>query len=79
MYDNKLFSIVLGYFASILVSLFVVLVEKKRVKKTFKGILTLSIFMLTWIPINIICLIKRDYVWEPIEHHRTVEIESIVK
>ena len=78
LYDNKIFSIILGYVGSILISLFVVLVEKKKVKKTLKGILTLSIFMLTWIPINIICLIKRDYVWEPIEHHRTVEIESMV-
>ena len=79
MYDNKVFSIILGYLVSIIISLFVVVVKKKKIKQTLKGILTLSIFMLTWIPINIICLIKRDYVWEPIEHHRTVEIESIVK
>lgn len=79
LYDNKIFSLILGYVASILISLFVVVAEKKKVKNTFKGMLTLSIFMLTWIPINIICLIKKNYVWEPIEHHRTVEIESIVK
>lgn len=79
LYDNKIFSLILGYGGSILISMFVVLVEKKKVKNTFKGMLTLSIFMLTWIPINIVCLIKRDYVWEPIEHHRTVEIESIVE
>ena len=79
LYDNKIFSLILGYVGSILISLFVVLAEKKKVKNTFKGMLTLSIFMLTWIPINIVCLIKRDYVWEPIEHHRTVEIESIVE
>lgn len=79
LYDNKIFSLILGYGGSILISIFVVLVEKKKVKNTFKGMLTLSIFMITWIPINVVCLIKRDYVWEPIEHHRTVEIESIVE
>ncbi len=79
LYDNKIFSLIVGYVASILISLFVVIVEKKKVKNTFKGMLTLSIFMLTWIPINIVCLVKKDYVWEPIEHHRTVEIESIVE
>ena len=79
MYDNKLFSIILGYIASIFISLFVVIAEKKNIKETWKGVFSLSFFMLTWVPINIICLIKKDYVWEKIEHHRTVQIESIVK
>lgn len=78
-YDNKIFSIFLGYFASVFLALFVVIMEKKAIRRTIKGILTLSIFMLTWVPINIMCLIKRDYIWEPIEHNRTVDIESIVE
>ncbi len=78
-YDNKVFSIFLGYFASVFLALFVVIMEKKTIRRTIKGILTLSIFMLTWVPINIMCLIKRDYIWEPIEHNRTVDIESIVE
>lgn len=79
MYDNKILSIIVGYFICILISLFVVLVEKIKLKNAIKGIFTLSIFILTWIPINIVCLIKRDLVWEPIEHHRTVEIESMIE
>lgn len=79
MYDNKIFSVMIGYFASIALAGFVVLAEKKKVKNTFKGILTLSVFMLTWIPINIICFVKREHVWEPIEHKRTVDIDSIVE
>ena len=79
MYDNKVFSIIFGYIISIFISLFVVIIEKKKIKDTIKGVFTLSFFMLTWIPINIICLFKKNYEWEPIKHHRTVEIESIVK
>lgn len=79
MYDNKILSIVVGYFACIFISLFVVLVEKIKLKNAIKGIFTLSIFILTWIPINIVCLVKKDLVWEPIEHHRTVEIESMIE
>ncbi len=79
MYDNKFFSIALGYAISILISLFVVIVERKKIKDTIKGVFTLSIFMLSWIPINIICLFNRKYEWEPIKHHRKIEIESIVK
>lgn len=76
--DNKMLSVIVGYFLSICISIFTVVIEKRSVKKTFKGILTLSIFMLSWIPINILCLVKREHEWEPIAHHRIVEIESIV-
>ena len=79
LYDNKMFSLVLGYVTCVLISGFVVIMEKKKIRKTVKGILTLSIFMLSWIPINILCLVKRDFVWEPIEHHRAVDIESITE
>ena len=79
MYDNKILSIIIGYFVCIFISLFVVLVEKIKLKNAIKGIFTLSIFILTWIPINIVCLVKKDLVWEPIEHHRTVEIESMIE
>ncbi len=78
-YDNKVFSLVFGYVASVVLALFVVIMEKKTIRRTIKGILTLSFFMITWIPINIICLVKKEYVWEPIEHNRTVDIESIIE
>lgn len=79
MYDNKVWSVMIGYLISVLIGLSVVLLEKKKVRKTFKGILTLAFFMLTWIPINVICMIKREQVWEPIEHNRNVDIDSIIE
>lgn len=79
LYDNKVFSIMLGYIASILLATFVVVKEKKKLRNTVKGILTLSFFMLTWVPINIICCVKKEHVWEPIEHNRIVDIDSIVE
>ena len=79
LYDNKLMSLVVGYGSSILISSLVVILEKKKMRKAFKGIFTLSIFMLTWIPINILCLVKRDYEWEPIEHKVAVDIDTITE
>jgi cellulose synthase/poly-beta-1,6-N-acetylglucosamine synthase-like glycosyltransferase len=78
-YDNKFFSLVFGYLVSVFIAVFIVILEKKKIRRTIKGILTLSVFMLTWIPINAICLIKKEYVWEPIEHNRTVNIDSIIE
>ncbi len=78
MYDNKIFSVILGYVAGVVIALYIVMKERKKIGKTIKGILTLSFFMLTWVPINALCLVKKDHKWEPIEHNRTVDIDSIV-
>lgn len=79
LYDNKVISLFIGYIITALISLFAVLFEKKKVTDSIKGIFTLSIFMLTWVPINIICMFKKNYRWTPIEHKRLVNIDSIVQ
>ena len=78
LYENKMISILLGYIVSIILSLIVVFVDKKKIKNVFKGIFTLSFFMLTWIPINIVCISKKEFIWEPIIHNRNVDINSVV-
>lgn len=77
-YDNKMMSMALGYICTVATAAFVVIIEKKGFAKTFKGIFTLAIFMISWIPINIICMVKKDCNWEPIKHNRVVDIDSII-
>jgi hypothetical protein len=55
-----------------------VIFDKKKLKNIFKGMFTLSIFMLTWVPINIVCIIKKDFYWEPIKHTRKLDINSVI-
>ena len=43
------------------------------------GILLFSLFMLTWVPINFICLFKKDMSWEPIKHKRGMGIDEVNK
>ena len=78
LYNNKINSLILGYVISILLSLIVVIMDKRKIKNIFKGIFTISIFMLTWIPINISCILKKEFNWEPIKHTRNIDIESII-
>lgn len=78
LYDYNILSIVVAYLISIILSGFVVLVENKNLRKSFKGVLTISVFMFTWIPIHIICLISNNRTWEPIEHSRIIDIDSII-
>ena len=60
-------------------SLFVLLYNHKKARRVISGILMFAVFILTWIPINIICLVKKDIKWEPIKHNRDVKINSLIQ
>lgn len=70
---------VLGYMVSIGIGLFVVIVQRKKLKKAIKGIFTLIIFMASWIPINIIAIFSDKFEWEPIKHKVKVNINDIIE
>lgn len=67
------------YIGNIIINIFVVKYNKKSVKEVLSGILLFTVFMLSWIPINFICLFKKDMAWEPIKHGRNVNIDDLVK
>jgi len=77
MYAYGLLFFLAGYVGNVLLNIFVVVYNKKNVKEVLSGILLFTIFMITWIPINIICLFKKDLAWEPIKHNRSVDIDQI--
>lgn len=77
MYAYGLLFFVIGYIGNVLLNIFVVLYNKKSVKEIMSGILLFTIFMFTWLPINIICLFKKDLVWEPIKHNRNMDIDDM--
>ncbi|MEG1142630.1 MAG: glycosyltransferase family 2 protein [Clostridia bacterium] len=77
--DNRGIYIIFGYVTCVLLSLLVLKLQKKSIRKSLKGVFTLAIFMITWIPINFICLFKKEQKWEQIEHECTLEIEHITE
>ena len=46
-------------------------------KGRLKGILGFPLFILSWVPIMMLCLFKRDIVWTPIKHDKAIMIEDI--
>ena len=40
------------------------------------GILIFDLFLLSWLPINLICLFKKNCSWDQIKHNRVVEIDN---
>lgn len=69
---------VLSYLAGVLIEVFMLLYKKKKIMPVFQGILLFPIFLVTWIPINISCMIKKHTKWEEIKHNRSVEIKDVL-
>lgn len=67
----------LSYLLSIAIAIFVVKYNKKEVKNSLTGIMTFPIFLITWIPINIVCLFTKKVKWEPINHTRDISIDNL--
>ena len=79
MYAYGLLFFLLTYIGNVVINLFVVKYNQKNVKEIMSGILLFSLFMLTWVPINFICLFKKDMSWEPIKHKRGMGIDEVNK
>lgn len=81
----ELSTIGISLFASILmtliactgVAIITVRLEKKEVLRFWKGILSFWLYMLIWLPINIICLFKKTTSWKVINHSRIISIEDL--
>lgn len=74
---NYLKYIIATFIVPVLTAIFVMIIEKKPIKKMWKGILLYPVFMGSWIVINIKCLIKPNTEWEKIEHKRNVKINDM--
>ena len=74
-----LFGMLLSYLGTFIVSLFVTIYNKKSVTAMMSSLILFSIFMITWFPINVVSLFKKEIKWEHIGHNRSVNIDDIIK
>lgn len=66
------------FFMSFAAAFGVVLIERKKISKMLMGTLAFWFFILSWLPINILCIFKKQIEWAPIEHTRAVKIDELV-
>ena len=59
-------------FLSLCSGIVVLLLEKKRNRNLWKGLVMYGLFLLSWVPITIGCHIKKTTVWEEIRHTCTM-------
>ena len=68
-----------SYIATFIVTLFVTLYNKKSITAMLPSLILFTIFMLTWVPINIVCLFKKNVKWNHIGHNKDINIDDIIK
>ena len=74
---NILRYVIPTFFLPIIVALVIMIIDKKPIKKMWKGLLMYPIFLGSWLVINFKCLFKRDTTWEKIEHVRDIKINDV--
>ena len=67
----------IGYVITVIINIYVITYYDRDAYEAMPGILLFIVFLLTWIPINIICLCKKDLKWVPIEHNRKSNIKEV--
>ena len=65
------------YLAQVIICISVVILNKKKLKKYISGILLFPVFMITWLPINIIILFQKNVKWQHIPHSKDITIDEI--
>lgn len=66
-----------GWTVYMLFSLISAVKSGSKVSSCIGGIVGFPLFLLTWIPIFIICLFKRDITWTPVRHTRAITIDEV--
>ncbi len=66
------------YMLGVILNIFVLMFYNRDIDDCLHGIFLFSVFLITWIPINAICLVKKDLTWVPIEHNKKVNIDAIL-
>ena len=68
-----------SYLATLIVTLFVTLYNKKSISGMLPALILFTVFMLTWMPINVVCLFKKNVKWNHIGHNKSINIDDIIK
>ena len=74
-----LVGMIVSYVFTVIVSLFLAIYNKKSVPGMIWSILLFTIFVITWFPINIVSLFKKEVKWDHIGHNRNMNIDEIIK
>lgn len=77
IFTQLFLSLLMSYGISCGMALLVTLLERKPVMPMLRGILTYWVFLVSWLPILVYCLIHRTTEWTAIAHTRSLGLSQI--
>ena len=72
LFSSEAIFMILTYVSGVVVSIFILKYNKRKAKNLLSAIALFAVFILTWIPINVVCLFTKDMKWEEIKHNRGI-------
>ena len=72
-------SLLVSYLFIVIITLFVTIYNKKSVAAMLPSLILFALFIITWFPINIVSIFKKDVKWQQIEHNKNINIDDIIK
>ena len=68
----------LTYLIGILVEIFALKYKKKKILPVITGIVLFPVFIFSWIPINLVCILKKHENWDIVKHNRNISVSDII-
>lgn len=72
----SLLLLILSYICGVIIRLYLIRKYDKSIKDNIGGILLFDLFLITWVPINFLCLFMEKCNWDMIKHNRNIDIEK---
>ena len=69
--------LIISYLSQVFISVITIMYLNKKISPLWKGIVVFSLFIISWLPISVICLFKKNLKWEEIKHDRAISLEEI--
>lgn len=77
IFSRVILSIVVSFILSCVMSIVVMILERKSFADMSVGILSYWFFIMSWFPINAVCLFFRTKEWKAISHTRSVRVSEM--
>jgi cellulose synthase/poly-beta-1,6-N-acetylglucosamine synthase-like glycosyltransferase len=77
LYYRMFLSVYYSYIMTFAGTLLILGLERKFNPRIVKGMIAYWLFIISWIPINVLCFFKKYTVWDEIKHTRSVRLSEI--
>ncbi len=77
LYYQMFVSLNTSFLVSCALSVFVIAIEHKWSPRLLRAIASYWLFILSWIPINLICMVRKCTTWEEIQHTRSLSLAEL--